>query len=180
MTGEKGSLSLIIGGAGSGKSEYAEKLAVTLSEESGSPRIYLATMLPEGEEAAARIRRHQQNRDGRGFRTLERGADLAGLPEEEIRGAAVLLEDLGNLLGNEMFGQQAEDPKNAVLRGIGHLREHCRDLVIVTNEIFSDGVQYTGDMLTYLQTLGEISCILAENADLVAEVVCGIPLIRKG
>ena len=51
---------LVTGGAASGKSEYAEKLACRLSAIDGGPLIYLATMQPAGDpETAARIRRHQ-------------------------------------------------------------------------------------------------------------------------
>ena len=52
-------LALIIGGAGSGKSEYAEKIAVRLAKEAGGPLVYLATMVSGGKEADARIRKHR-------------------------------------------------------------------------------------------------------------------------
>ena len=59
---------LVTGGAASGKSEYAESLAMRLPGR----RIYLATMRPADPESLARINRHRRLRQGRGFDTLER------------------------------------------------------------------------------------------------------------
>ena len=67
-------LTLIIGGAGSGKSAFAEALVCRLPGK----RLYLATMLPHGAESRARIEKHRAQRAGQGFETLERGLDLAG------------------------------------------------------------------------------------------------------
>ena len=174
-------LALIIGGAGSGKSEYAEKLAVRLAEEAGSPLVYLATMVSGGIEADARIRKHRQNRAGRGFQTVERYADLENLqlascPDES--GPTVLLEDLGNLLGNEMFLPEGKGP-SAVLSGIRHVLAQSAKLIIVGNEIFSDGQKYDEETGKYLRELARIQRKLAEEADLCAEIVCGCPNILK-
>ena len=65
---------LVIGGAASGKSEYAESRVVRLPER----RIYLATMRPWDQECRARIARHRRLRQDKGFETLERYTDLAG------------------------------------------------------------------------------------------------------
>ena len=82
---------LVIGGAASGKSEYAESLLLGAP----GPRYYLATMEPmEDAECRARIEKHRRQRAGKGFVTIERGVDLAGLALP-ARGD-VLLEDLGN------------------------------------------------------------------------------------
>ena len=172
-----GKLYLIIGGAASGKSGYAEQLAHEVSGKNREPLIYLATMQPSGEEAAERIAKHRRNRAGRGFRTMERTTGLAGLEVPE--GACVLLEDMGNLLANEMFLPDGGG-RQAVLDGIRHIREQAGDLVIVSNEIFSDGEIYTGETRSYMEDLAGINCVLAEEADLVAEVICGIPRVRKG
>ena len=164
---------LIIGGAGSGKSEYAETHAMSLD----GTRFYLAAMEPFGSEAEARIARHREIRRGKGFRTVERFTDLGGLslPEE----ANVLLEDLGNLLANEMFGPAGKGPA-AALEGVLTLAEKCRHLTVVTNETGAGGTEYEGDTLVYMEELGRLNCLLAARADRVAEVVCGLPRILKG
>ena len=101
---------LIIGGSASGKSSYAERLTVSLPGD--GPRIYLATMEAFGAEAHARIARHRQMRRGRGFETLEctRNLTSAQVPP----GSNILLEDMGNLVANELFGDpDSGEPKKA-------------------------------------------------------------------
>ena len=90
-------MTLVIGGAASGKSRFAEEWVMRLPGK----RIYLATMEALDAESEARIARHRLLRAGRGFETLECSLDLShcAVPDR----ANVLLEDLPNLLANEMF-----------------------------------------------------------------------------
>ena len=168
---------LVIGGAASGKSDCAENLLCGLSGD--APKIYVATMEPYGAEAAARIAKHRDMRAGRGFRTVERYTDLAGLRVPDA--SAVLLEDLGNLCANELFpAGNVEQAEASILRGIRNLETQCAHLVIVSNEVFSGGTAYRGDTLSYLRLLGRLHQTLARMSDGVCEVVCGIPLYYKG
>ena len=57
---------------------------------------------------------------------------------------------------------------------------HTEHLVIVTNEIFSDGIEYDPETTRYQQYLGEMNCELAKMADVVVEVGYSIPLVKKG
>ncbi len=166
---------LVIGGAASGKSEYAEQLVTGLDGR----RIYLATMEPFGPEARARIDRHRSMRSQKGFETIERFIDLKNTPLPPD--ANILLEDLGNLLANEMYSPKGSDQKavEVILEGVEVLLSRCRHLTIVTNEICSGGTDYEGDTLNYMQNLGRINCCLAARADRVVEVICGIAQIRK-
>ena len=169
---------LVIGGAASGKSAYAETLLCGLSGD--AQRVYVATMEPHDAEALTRIAKHRQARAGRGFLTLERFADLPGL--RVPHGSAVLLEDLGNLCANELYGPTGSGPdaEASVLRGVESLRGQCAHLVIVSNEVFCGGTDYLGDTLSYLRLLGRLHQTLARMSDGVCEVVCGIPLYHKG
>ena len=166
-------LTLIVGGASSGKSAFAEEL---LLKSDASVRVYLATMEPYGSEAAERIARHREARRGKGFVTLERSRDLAGA--EVPSGSAVLLEDLGNLCANELFSPDGagENAADAILRGVAALRERCRDLVIVSNEAGTDGARYDADTLRWLGTLAYLHRALARDADAVCEV-CALRVI---
>ena len=166
-------LTLVIGGAGSGKSAFAEAYACRLPGE----KIYLATMLPRGSEAQARIKKHRLQRAGRGFVTLERGLDLehAILPP----GANVLLEDLSNLLANALF-EPAGGGTGAVRRDLRYLIENSGCLTVVTNEVFSGGADYGEESLRYMRDLAELNRELAARADLVTEIVCGLPNVLKG
>jgi len=169
-------MTLIVGGAASGKSAYAEALIL----RSDAPRrIYLATMEPYGAETAERIARHRALRRGKGFETMER---FTGLESVEVPpDSAVLLEDVGNLCANELFSPHGagEDAAEAILRGAARLRERCRELVVVSNEVFTGG-NHAGDTLRYLSVLACVNRRLAATADAVAEVNCGLPTYCKG
>lgn len=168
-------LILVSGGAASGKSEFAEGLAVG----GPGPHTYAATMLAWGEEGAARVARHRVLRAGKGFNTMECPENLA---EASIpQGGTVLLEDLSNLTANEWFG--ACGPEGAfdrVLTGVLHLAERASRVVVVANELYADGISYGGETEAYLACLSALSRTLASQADGVYEVVCGIPICHKG
>ena len=87
--------------------------------------------------------------------------------------------DIGKKLA-EKFGYEFYDQENGaeerILQGIKHLQKQCGDLIIVTNEIFSDGVTYEPESERYIELLGRINRELGQMADSVTEVVYGIPL----
>ena len=166
-------LTLVIGGAGSGKSAFAEALVCRRNGK----KLYLATMLPHGAEALTRIEKHRAQRAGRGFETLERGLDLEHAPIPT--GADILLEDLSNLLANEIF-DPAGGGVDAARRGIEHLISESDNLTVVTNEIFSDGADYDAESLRYMRLLAELNREIAARADLAVELVCGLPNVLKG
>lgn len=172
---------LVIGGSGSGKSAYAERLVVQLAGK--SPRFYLATMQVWDEECRARICRHRRQRAGSGFATVECPRNLAGLDSGTLdtRGT-ILLEDLGNLVANELYAQGATPEKavQEILCGIEHLMASARHLVIVSNEVGTGGTQYAGETKIYLYLLGTLHQLLADRADAVCEVIAGIPQYYKG
>ena len=168
---------LIVGGAASGKSEYAERLAVAAP---AARRFYIATMQPWGDETRQRIPRHRAMRAGKGFETLECPLNLATLrlPEQ----GAALLECLSNLAANERYSPEGagEDACRAILDGVDKLCRQCSDLILVSNEVFSGGSAYEGDTLEYLRLLAGLNRELAARADNVCEVQCGIARYYKG
>ena len=95
---------------------------------------------------------------------------------------AVLLECVSNLVANELYSPEGagEDCVESIRRGIQRLRSQCRELVIVSNEVFSGGSRYEGDTERYLRVLAQVNRMLAREADTVYEVVCGIPVCHKG
>lgn len=169
-------LILVSGGSASGKSEFAEGLVTASGLET---RAYLATMQVWDAESERRVERHRRMRAGKGFATVECPVNLAGavLPA----GCAALLEDLSNLTANEFFGPQGrEEAFGRVLSGVERAAEQATLLVVVTNELFSDGVRYQEQVRQYLETLAAVNRALAAEADRVVEVVCGIPVDWKG
>ncbi|WP_343209156.1 bifunctional adenosylcobinamide kinase/adenosylcobinamide-phosphate guanylyltransferase [Anaerolentibacter hominis] len=170
---------LIVGGSGSGKSEYAEQVLIKRAEQR---RYYVATMRPEGREAEARIVRHRMMRRDKGFTTLEAPEHLSVLSLPA--GAGVLLECVSNLLANEMFGEKEHLPADrlcaCLVEDILRLNDRCRELVVVSGDVFSSGECYEEETMQYISCLGQMNRALAEHAECVVEVVCGIPCVWKG
>lgn len=169
-------LTLVIGGAASGKSEYAERLVL----QTALPRYYLATMQVWDAECAARVEKHRRMRAEKQFETLECPLHL-GTVHLPARGTA-LLEDLGNLTANELYDPTGagEAAASAILDGLDRLAAQCEHLVVVSNEVFSGGANYAGDTDRYLKALAQVNNALAARADAVVRVVCGIPVYHKG
>ena len=169
-------LHLVIGGNGSGKSAYGEKL---MMEEPEDGRIYLATMRPWDEEGREKIEKHQRMRSGKGFVTMECYGRLRDCPVPW--GSSVLLECMGNLLTNVFFDRQyvGMDMAQVLTDDIMEVDNRTRNLVIVTNDIFGDGLFYGVDTEAYRAVLGQVNKNLARAADHVTEVVYGVPLKIK-
>ena len=169
-------LTLVVGGAASGKSEYAERLVL----QTALPRYYLATMQVWDAECAARVEKHRRMRAEKQFETLECPLHL-GTVRLPARGTA-LLEDLGNLTANELYDPAGagETAASAILDGLDRLAAQCEHLVVVSNEVFSGGANYAGDTGRYLKALAQVNNALAARADAVVRVVCGIPVYHKG
>ena len=163
-------LTLVIGGAASGKSAYAESLCL----RAPLPRTYLATMQVWDAECAARVAKHRAMRAEKQFTTVEcpLHLDRVALP----RRGTVLLEDLGNLAANELYDPDGAGTETAaaILRGIDKMLMQC------DNEVFSGGADYAGDTDRYLRTLAAVNNAAAARADRVVRVVCGIPVYYKG
>ena len=190
-------MELVTGGSGSGKSAYAEEALCGLEsfpdreqgKETGTQqdgqRYYIATMPSWDKETEKKIAKHRAMRAGKGFSTLEWYTDIEGkLGRADcpgMEGADILVECLSNLTANEMYmeGGAGKNTADAVIRGILCLRDRCRNLVVVTNDVFSESAEDSPEMKIYKETLGWINCALAEAADRVTEVVCGIPCTVK-
>ena len=133
------------------------------------------------------MERHREMRMGKGFMTIERTVSVKDALDEieDPSSSAVLLECMSNLAANEMFrenGQAAvSEVVAAITEDIRTLKDRLAHLVIVSNNVFEDGIRYDDGTMDYLRALGEVNVKLAELADEVIEVVVGIPLtIKKG
>lgn len=176
---------LVTGGASCGKSDIAENIAIDF----GGKKCYIATMNPYGAEGRQRVERHAKLRSGKGFDTIEKYTCLSNV---DCGGYdTILLECVSNLLANEYFGEDGENGGEErhdhgdktfmrISEGIRHLKDIAGNLVIVTNDIFSDGIIYDNDTMGYMECLGKVNRFLGAEADVVIESVCGIPIFIKG
>ncbi len=162
---------LIMGKNNSGKSSYAEELAVWL----GKTRYYIATMLPYGAEGASRVQKHKAQRAGLGFITLELPYTVsdAAVPAD----AAVLVEDVSNLLSNAMFDKGVSEAE--VFDDIKTLCRRVDCVIAVTISEFDPGV-YNEETRRYIRALQSLNQQLYTLADAVVEMCEGTPIFRKG
>lgn len=175
-------LTVITGGSGSGKSEYAENFIVSEKERKyniNRELIYIATMIPFDQECEKRIQRHRNMRKEKQFSTIECFTALDQLKIE--RKPLVLLECMSNLVANEMYQDDGakEHTIDVIIQGVKHLIEVSEDIVIVTNEVFCDGAQYDLETKRYLKYLGIVNQEMGKLADHVIEVVYTIPISIK-
>ena len=184
-------LHIVYGGSASGKSSYAESFAMSLQGE--GRLLYIATMYPYkwntteiDPETMQRIERHRAMRADKGFDTVECYWHVEHIVAK--RQDVLLLECMSNLLANEMYLEPGADMaetmspvSNKIVQALIDLSTRVQELVIVTNDVFSDGGSLTYDESTreYVKNLAEINCALAREAATVTEVVCGIPVIVK-
>ncbi len=175
-------LHLITGGSASGKSLYGERMAV---ETQKAFRYYLATMRPWGEEGRKRVLRHQEQRAGKGFETMEayHCLEMRALQTKSRADTVILLECMSNLVANELFeaGGSDEEIARRIQEGIRYLQRCAEIVIVVTNEVFSDGAEYEAETMRYIRLLGQVNQRLASMADQVTEVVYGIAVrIKEG
>lgn len=170
---------VVTGGSGSGKSAYAEKQILQFGV---MPRYYIATMENRDAESQKRVDRHRAMRADKKFVTVECPYDLQEVQMEQE--GAVLLECMSNLVANELFVKDGmshmEQTVEKIMHGIQILKTQCRHLVVVTNEVFSDGLQYDEWTREYIRCLGMVNQNLSELADQVVEVVYTVPVMQKG
>ena len=193
---------LVVGGSGSGKSSYAEKVTVSLAQESVkeitksentslsdfklniAKKYYLATMQVFDDEGRKKVDRHRNLRNGKGFFTIEQPTRISGALEKMEDGdRTVLLECISNLTANEMFSEKKAMTEiqvtENVIRDIKMLKEQTNHLVVVSNNVFEDGITYDETTTKYIRAMGKINQKLAALADRIVEVVAGIPVIFK-
>lgn len=170
-------LILITGGAGCGKSAFAEKAALSLQP---AEKYYIATMLAYDEESFQRIARHQQMRANKGFITVEQPFNISSINTPAH--ATLLLECMSNLLANEMFDERGSghNAVSSIIEGIKSLTAKSQNVLIVTNEVFADAACYDEMTNNYIKNMGLLNMKITEIADVVVEVVYTLPICHKG
>lgn len=174
---------LIYGGSGSGKSAFAEKLVMELDSEK---KYYLATMKVFGDEGFKRVQRHKELRAGKDFDTLEKETldDFPSIKElVQEKNSTILIECISNLVANEMFRNDGivhpEKVVGKIRSDFVGIKNCTENFVIVSNNVFEDGIEYDDTTKKYMKALGDINIYFASIADRITEVVCGIPVEIK-
>jgi adenosylcobinamide kinase/adenosylcobinamide-phosphate guanylyltransferase len=165
-------LTLVLGGARSGKSRYAESLVTAIP----GPWIYVATAEARDAEMAERIAAHQARR-GAGWRTLETPRDVVGALT--AHGTTPLLVDCLTLwLANALLASADVDAEIERLEAA--LEQASAPLVLVANEVGFGIVPDNALGRRFRDLQGLLNQRIAARADRVVLVVAGLPLTIKG
>lgn len=164
---------LVLGGARSGKSRFAERLAV----RSGLQKIYVATGAAFDAEMADRIAAHQHQR-GDDWQTIEEQLDLAGVLARECRpGRVVLVDCLTLWLSNLTFAEKNIADETAKLcDAVSELASAC---VFVSNEVGMGIVPDNRLSRSFRDAQGRLNQDIAQACSQVVFVAAGLPVLLK-
>ncbi len=171
-----GGVTLITGGARSGKSRHALRLA----ESTAGPRTFIATCPAVDAEMRERIERHRREREGRGWATIEEETDLAGAL---ARAEGVALVDCLTLWVNNLVhaadlrGEALGEDTVAALAAdaVAAAADRPEDALFVTNEVGMGIVPDNAAARRFRDLAGRCNQVAAAAADRVLLLVSGIP-----
>jgi adenosylcobinamide kinase/adenosylcobinamide-phosphate guanylyltransferase len=171
-------VSLVLGGARSGKSTHAEKLITgTLFGAAPHPAVYIATAQAGDVEMATRIMAHRSRR-GAHWTTIEEPLKLAeALASAGVHGHPVLVDCLTLWLANLM--QASADLDEAADELVQALDGYGAPVVLVSNEVGLGIVPETPLGRTFRDAQGRLNMRMAERADRVILMTAGLPLTLK-
>lgn len=166
-------LSLVLGGAASGKSAFAESLVLKGSDNP----IYVATAQVFDDEMAQKVARHQKSR-GTDWITIEEPIALPHALVQAKTGQPVLIDCATLWLSNLILG--AHDIAHQTDALIGAITGCKGPVVVVSNEVGHGIVPDNALAREFRNAQGQLNQILASRADLVVAVMAGLPLTLKG
>jgi len=174
VTGALKRVTLVLGGARSGKSAFAEGLL----ERASASRLYLATGQAWDDEMRERIASHQDRR-GQGWETIEAPVELAQTLEASARADRPVLVDCLTLwVTNLMLGEHDID---AAFDGLARaLPGLAGPVVLVSNEVGLGIVPDNAMARAFRDHAGRLHQSIASLADEVYFVAAGLPLKMKG
>ena len=164
---------LITGGIRSGKSSYAEKLALSLSDNP----IYMATAHIWDEEFRQRVIRHQQAR-GSEWTNIEEEKELS---KHHIEGRVVLIDCITLWCTNYFFedGGNVQVSLEKVKKEFDKFTNQDATFIFITNEIGLGGTSDNELQRKFADMQGWMNQYVATKADEVILMVCGIPMKIK-
>jgi adenosylcobinamide kinase / adenosylcobinamide-phosphate guanylyltransferase len=172
-TGKAAGITLVLGGARSGKSRYAESLIAALPP----PWIYVATAQACDAEMAQRIAQHRARRAA-AWRTLEAPDDLVSAIGAPPASAPLLVDCLTLWLSNRMLADAGIDAEISAVEAA--LAARMGPVVLVSNEVGCGIVPENALARRFRDLQGALNQRLAARADCVVLLVAGTPLVVKG
>ena len=185
------SIIFITGGVRSGKSRFAEKIAMDRLQSSGSGQLhYIAAMQPSDSEMENRIRHHQEDRRQSGcyWKTWEQPVSIGRIASHFECDDIVLLDCLTTWLNNELFfveGSWQDEAFQDVLfeqmcQGIRAISGRVHTLIIVSNEVLNEPIGDNLFVIRYRLLLGKLHQAIVKSAHQAFLVEAGIPIAMKG
>jgi adenosylcobinamide kinase/adenosylcobinamide-phosphate guanylyltransferase len=165
-------ITLVLGGARSGKSRFAEALAAGHP----GPKTYIATAEAFDDEMRARILQHQQDRASAGWMTIE---EPLGLPVALERAQGFILLDCVTVWLGNLFHHR-KDISASVAELCRSLRQSEKRVVLVSNEVGLSIVPENAMARRFRDEQGLANQRLAEVADEVFFIAAGLPMKLKG
>ena len=165
-------LSLVLGGAASGKSTFAEGLLTA----SGKDLIYIATAQIWDDEMAQKVVRHKDMR-GDGWTTIEEPLDIPSVLSQATAGQAILIDCATLWLTNLILGEHDVAKASADL--LAAIRTCPAPVVIVSNEVGQGIVPDNALSRKFRNAQGRLNQDIAAQADTVVAVMAGLPLTLK-
>ncbi|QOL81227.1 bifunctional adenosylcobinamide kinase/adenosylcobinamide-phosphate guanylyltransferase [Pseudooceanicola spongiae] len=163
---------LILGGAASGKSEFAEEMVYSL----GPKWRYIASAESFDDEMRDKIKRHAERR-GEGWQVIEAPLDLA--PELAAEDSRPVLFDCATMwLSNHLFA--GSDMATAQADLLSAIAACPAAVVTVTNEVGQGIVPDNALARQFREAQGRLNIALARQADCVVQVIAGLPNVLKG
>jgi adenosylcobinamide kinase/adenosylcobinamide-phosphate guanylyltransferase len=170
----KSSLTIVIGGASSGKSSFAERLVMSQN----APHFYLATAQASDAEMQDKIEQHQIDRQNGGWITVEAETDLEAAISEMPKDASILLDCATMWLNNLMMA--GNDTQKEIAELTTFLSNQSRNITIVTNEVGLGIVPENKLARQFRIEQGALNAVLAAQSDQVFGVMAGLPFALKG
>jgi len=166
-------LTLVLGGAGSGKSLWAE----TLVSQAAQSRIYLATARVWDDEMRNKVESHRLQR-GPDWTTIEAPLNISEALESARPDQAVLLDCATMWLSNHLLDENDLRAEEAVFL---YALASCKaPVVVVSNEVGMSVVPENALARQFREAQGQLNQRIAAQADLVVAVMAGLPLALKG
>lgn len=166
-------ITLVLGGTRSGKTAYAESLAVSEDEKK---TIYIATAEPIDDEIKARIKQHQESRSPR-FELVEEPHNIIEQLKKHDSNHILLIDSIGTWLTNHMMA--GSDINKLIEETVSTLRETKASIVLVSEEVGMGIVPESQMAREFRDHIGRANQRIGQEADKIIMMVAGHPLTIK-